>query len=301
MLSETIPFSDNFRTYDVPALMSIPMTMEKIKLYACNVEPNEDFSALLNCEDEAYIAAAGGFAMGIMRHPFTGAFPDGQPDRSFPGIHRNIKSKLTEVTRAAHWHRIAPAYALDDGDFIFDSVKLSDTWRFIDINDEIEEWWFGVSSVKDFIKDGVLIKTAPARIARRCPLPEVQSDGEGNIPFIVASLNLSGAYSIVTAGRTSDRRYYIPECCITADTEDSSVFGVFGKYKSLTLLSSKVKRSTRVLAQDLAGNMAVDITGSVEINPGRLTIPGSMITEIGTSAQPAGDTSEPGLLVILTE
>ena len=77
MLSETIPFSDTFRTYDVPALMSIPMTMEKIKLYACNVEPNEDFSALLNCEDEAYIAAAGGFAMGIMRHPFTGAFPDG--------------------------------------------------------------------------------------------------------------------------------------------------------------------------------------------------------------------------------
>ena len=34
MLEEVIPYSDAFRTYDVPALMSIPMTMEKIQFYA---------------------------------------------------------------------------------------------------------------------------------------------------------------------------------------------------------------------------------------------------------------------------
>lgn len=301
VLPEVIPFSDAFRTYDVPALMSIPMTIEKIELCARGVKPNADFSALLNCEDEAYIAAAGGFTMGIMRHPFAGDFPDGYPDRSFPAVHRGIKTKLTEITRAARWHRIAPAFALDSGDFIFDNVKLSDTWRFDSKWDEIEHWWLNILSVKDFLKDDVLTKTAAARIARRCSLPEVVSDGEGNVPFTVCSRNPSGAYSIATAGRTVGRRYYIPECRITADTGDSIFFGIFGNYSMLTLLSSKIKRGARVLAQDLAADTAVEITKLVETDYGRLTIPGSLIAEIGTLAQPADDTSEPGLAVMIAD
>ena len=33
LVSEVVPYSDAFRTYDVPEIMSIPMTMEKLKEY----------------------------------------------------------------------------------------------------------------------------------------------------------------------------------------------------------------------------------------------------------------------------
>ncbi len=297
MLEEVIPYSDAFRTYDVPALMSIPMTMEKIQFYAGAVRERGDFKSLLNCEDEAYIAAAGGFTMGIMRHPFTGAFPDGRPDRSFPEIHRNIKSKLTEVTRAVRWHRIAPAYALDGNEFLFAGSELQDSWKFENIKDEIEQWWLSAGTVKDFISDGVLTKSAVSGIARRCSLPSVIPDRNGDIPFTVSSLNPGGAYSIVTAGRTRAREYFTPLCDITADAEASTVFGVFGYYGSLTLLSSGIKKGMRVLAQDLADDRAADITGLVSIKNGSLTVPGRLISEIGRTAQPAEDTSEPGIVI----
>ena len=294
---KVIPFSDAFRTYDVPALMSIPMTMEKIQFYAGAVRERGDFKSLLNCEDEAYIAAAGGFTMGIMRHPFTGAFPDGRPDRSFPEIHRNIKSKLTEVTRAVRWHRIAPAYALDGKELMFAGNKLSDTWKFESTKDEIEQWWLSVGTIKDFISDGVLTKSAVSGIARRCSLPSVNPDKNGDIPFTVSSLNPNGVYSIVTAGRTREREYFTPFCDITADAADSTVFGIFGYYGSLTLLSSGIKKGMRVLAQDLAADRAEDITAFVNVKDGSLTVPGGLISETGRSVQPEGDTSEPGMVI----
>lgn len=53
----------------------------------------------------------------------------------------------------------------------------------------------------------------------------------------------------------------------------------------------------RVLAQDLADDRAADITGLVSIKNGSLTVPGRLISEIGRTAQPAEDTSEPGIAI----
>lgn len=123
MEKDLISDSDAFRTYDVPAIMSIPMTMRKLSDIFGTMEQEKVLSGgsaeegntlkckgLINCEDEAYIAAAGGFSMGIMRHPYCGAFVNGKADMSFPAVHRNLKTKMYEVVRAARWHRIAPAF-----------------------------------------------------------------------------------------------------------------------------------------------------------------------------------------------
>ena len=113
----------------------------------------------------------------------------------------------------------------------------------------------------------------------------------------MSSLNPNGAYSIVTAGRTRKREYFTPLCDITADAADSTVFGIFGYYGSLTLLSSGIKKGMRVLAQDLAADRAEDITAFVNVKDGSLTVPGGLISETGRSVQPEGDTSEPGMVI----
>lgn len=308
---DVIPCSDTYRTYDVPAIMSIPMTMEKIREYSDVEAPQGDYMGLINCEDEAYIAAAGGFAMGIMRHPYAGAFPDGRADMSFPAVHRNLKIKMTEVVRAARWHRIAPAFGVCGSEIVIDTEELCDSWRFANMAEEMENWWLkNMPPIRDCIKDNVLIKSGPARIARGTLLPEVKPDEQGMVPYVVAAKNPNGAYSIVTAGRTVGREYYIPACDITVKTENACVIGVFGRYKRLTLETNLISDTVpeaavghhdiKVLAQDLADDKAYDITAFVEISDGRITIPGNLIEEIGILAQPEGDTSEPGLVIKIT-
>ena len=135
IVKDIIPHSDVFRTYDVPAIMSIPMTMQKIAEFSDVPAPENTLDksrnmGLINCEDEAYIAAAGGFTMGIMRHPYTGDFVDGKPDMSFPALHRNIKTKMYEVIRAVRWHRIAPAFSFCSEEIQMSANTLLDTWHF---------------------------------------------------------------------------------------------------------------------------------------------------------------------------
>lgn len=296
MLKWLIPDSDTYRTYDVPGIASIPMTMEKLREFSDVEAPREGNLGLINCEDEVYIGAAGGYAFGVMRHPYSGDFMDGRPDPSFPNLHRNIKTKITEVTRAARWHRIAPAFAVDKTETIVDTEELSDTWLFIDRAAEMEAWWFGNDPIKDHLEGELLTKTAPARISRRCPLPSVTPDKDGNVPFVVAAQNPNGVFSIVTAGRTFGRDYYIPRCDVTAEIGDADTIGVFGEYKSL-LLKTSLSSVSSVLMQDLASNTAYDVTEKIGFNNGYIVIPGKLISSIGTMAQPDGDTSEPGVVI----
>lgn len=287
MVRDIIPMADVFRTYDVPAIMSIPMTMEKLKALW------ETDGAIINCEDEAYIAAAGGFSMGIMRHPYGGVFPNGKADMSFPAVHRNLKTKIYEVIRAARFHRIAPAFA---GPFMADGALLRDTWRFMKTEEEIEAWWLENPLLKDDISHDILTRSAPARIARNCAFPIVFADEKGNVPYVVASKNPNGAVAVATLGRTLEREYAIPKCDVMLDIGNADTVGIFGEYRRL-ILKTAHERIKAVLMQDLAEDVAYDITDAVFFEDGKLTLSGDVIRQIGTSAQPAGDTSEAGALV----
>lgn len=296
MTKDIIPYADVFRTYDVPAIMSIPMTMEKLKELTELDGPQENRMGLINCEDEAYIAAAGGFVMGIMRHPHAGEFVNGKKDMSFPEVHRNLKTKMYEVVRAARWHRIAPAFGANN--IVASKEKLVDTWRFEKRDEEMEAWWFDVPAIRDRINDGVLTKEGPAYIVRGCEPPAVIPDEKGNIPYIVASKNPNGAFSIATVGRTSDREYSIPKCTVTFNIEDADTVAAFGEYKNLILETSR-RSVNKVLIQDLADDLAYDVTEDVEINENRISISGELISRLGTISQPTEDTSEPGVMIKL--
>ena len=51
--------------------------------------------------------------------------------------------------------------------------------------------------------------------------------------------------------------------------------------------------------QDLASNTAFNVTKDVQLKDGKVIISGELISRIGTSEQPDGDTSEPGVIVKL--
>lgn len=309
MKKELIPVSDAFRTYDVPAIMSIPMTMRKLadifltiekeKVISGSLSEDENTSkcmGLINCEDEAYISAAGGFSMGIMRHPYCGAFVNGKADMSFPAVHRNLKTKMYEVVRAARWHRIAPAFHACVGITIVSEKALCDTWHFENTEEEIERWWLDMPLFKEDLEGNLVKKYAPFQIARNCEMAEAKPDENGKLPYIISSKNPNGVFSIVTLGRTKERTYEIPRCKITVDVEEAETIGIFGEYETLTVKGAACSLK-KVLMQDLAGDTAFDVTKEVRFEGNMCVIPGDLIHRIGTLAQPEGDTSEPGVAV----
>lgn len=298
MTTEIIPESDVFRTYDVPAIMSIPMTMQKIVELSNTPASSGVNKGLINCEDEVYTAAAGGFTMGVMRHPYVGPFINNIPDMSFPSVHRNLKSKMYEVIRAARWHRIAPAFKLDKDHIQISAETLCDTWKFVAKNEEIEEWWFNMPAIAEYLdsENNILSKTAPACIARNTRLPEMKPDKDGNIPYCIASRNPNGVFSVATLGRTIGRNYFIPKCDITVHTETSNMIGVFGEYDHL-IIQTDLSNIKQILMQDLADENAFDVTNEVIISGKQIIIPGSIISIIGTISQLEEDTSEPGVVI----
>lgn len=288
---------DVFRTYDVPALMSIPMTMEKIA-NLLKWEVGENVRSLINCEDEVYVAAALGMAMGVMRHPYTGDFMNGKKDMSFPSLHRNLKTKIDEVSRAVNWHKIAPAFKTDPSESTVDERLLTDQWVFENLSDEIEEWWTRHHLMQEAFSDNRLTKSGNARISRRMPLADVIPDQNGEVPYVVNALNPNGAVSVATLGRTKQREYYVPRCEISLSVpKDSDTFGIFGFYGTLNLKGLSALEGASVKVQDLKGKEAYDITALVKMHGDTLTLDGNLIERIGTSAQTSDDTSEPGMLL----
>ena len=290
---EIVPECTVFRTYDVPAVMSIPMTMEKLeRALKYNAKPG--FDALVDCEDEAYIAAALGCVMGIMRHPRKGNLPNGNPDPSFPAMHRNLKTKMDEIARAVRWHRIAPAFSVDGDNTFFDSNILTDTWKVENQEEEIEAWW-------KYKNGDTIIRTGPARISRGIRPPVAEPDKNGLIPFMVASKNPSGVVSVATLGRTLGRKWITPLCNVILEAENADTIGIFGEYAALTVYSSAIKNGAQILAQDLLGDKAVDITDDIIVKDGCIKINGEIIHDVGTLNSHKGDTSEPGIVLKIFE
>lgn len=297
IVKEVIPYSDTYRTYDVPAIMSIPMTMEKMREFLDVEKCSDEFSAIINCEDEVYMAAALGCTMGIMRNPYAGDLPDGRPDPSFPDCHRRLKTKIAEITRAVRWHRIAPAFGVDKKNTFFGSEVLTDSWNLENTEAEIEGWWLEQEQIAPFTENNVITKQGCGVISRNMKLPKVSPDEYGDVPYIVASKNPGGAVSVATCGRTRERRYWIPRCSVEIEAGNADTIGVFGEYKELTIIFNEKCEAAKILAQDLAGEYSYDITEDVIIKDNKAVIPGDIIHTIGTSEQEPGDTSEPGIVI----
>lgn len=286
-VNRQIEHADVFRTYDVEVVTSVPVTLQRIA-GLLSYRSGKASRGIINCEDEPYMAAGLGCAIGVMRHPFNGPLPDGRPDHVFPVGGRDLKSRLDEVNRALKWHRIALSFGVDD-DARVDDHLLQDVW----VLGERETW------VPSHHPGDTLREAAPARISRRMPLPEVECIGEP--PFVVASSYPNGAVAVATLERGIIRRSYTPKARVTirAGRPDAPV-GIFGSYGELCIrYSLPVPHTARILAQDLKGKEAVDITSKVYVRGNVVVVPGELIRRIGLMAATPGDKSEPGMVMLI--
>ena len=142
---------------------------------------------------------------------------------------------------------------------------------------------------------------APARIARGgLALPEVKMPADQEPPYVVCSRHPTGEIALATVGRKQGSSVVIPRATVSLEVGalDRPV-GIFGEYASLTLITTSTLGGRRILAQDLAGSTPVDITSEVTVAGGRLTLPGAVIHRVGLMAATPGDTSDPGLVLVI--
>jgi len=282
---EILKHTDVYRTYDVTSILSLPTTLDRAAAMLKGAEGDSGIRGLLNVEDEVYVAAVLGCTMGIMRHPMIGLRPGDDVDLFFNGP-RMTKKRMDEVVRAIRWQRIAPPFSPGIGEVAISSETLTDTWRF-----ERGQTW-QTEIIGNTVRQG-----APAAVARGLALPEVKSQGEK--PFVLASRFPNGAVAIAAQERTEiEKAWFMPPCAVSLSVSDApGPFGIFGQFDSLTLVFDKSLQGRRILAQDLAGDEAFDVSHAVLAKKNILQIPGTLIREIGLNSATQGDLSSPGVVL----
>jgi len=282
-----LSYCDVYRTYDYFHELATSTTLERTAALlrdAYSKSTNGPALNLLNGEDNLYLNAALGMTSGVMRSrhdgPYGNAFQQSRP----------LRHCMAEIGRMLRWQRIAPAFRAD-------AYPVHVSEEFLEDAHYIGGTWYGPAN------DKVIAQRAPAAISRGIALPAVTVVSGGK-PFVVASRNPNGAIGIAALGRTSSEAHYytIPTADISLDAGDlTGKIGIFGVYGSLTLTFNQSLAGKAVLAQDLLTDEALDITDRVVIDGNSIIVPGALIQEIGTSQNPAGDPSEPGLVLQIGE
>lgn len=282
---EYVEFSDVFRTYDVVNVVSQPLTIRRVSEMLA-YDAQEGVKGIINCEDEPYIAAGLGCAIGVMRHPIDGPTPSGLMDNAFPPVGHNYKKCLDEVVRGVRWHRIAEPFGVDN-DAQSDPVNLEDHW----ICKERETWM-------NLEEGSIMTEEAPARVSRAMPLPVV-NDTSSDRPYILASRYPNGAVAVAAIGRALGREYVTKEVDVEVKgSEWNAPVGLFGYFKSVTIeYSSDAPEKMKIWAQDLAGDTPVEITDEVTVEGNKITISGEVIKKVGLMCATEGDLSGPGLVM----
>ena len=279
---DLLAFSSVLRTYDVIQQFRIVSTLDRVAQLVANKPAHAvGDGGILLCEDQVYLGAALGCAMGIMRTALSRPRPRYEdPD--------DVPHRIDEVIRAVRWQRIAPAVPAWKTEAHLDSRALMDDWYFQK----------GESNVKWLTGQDVR-QGAPARVSRGMPLPSVS--GEGEPPYVVASRHPQGAISVATLPRvTPAKGFYLPLVDVTIDLgEGDSPVGMFGYFRSLTLTLTHDLGARRVWVQDLAGDAAADVTARIEKQGRKLILSGELIQKVGCSAASAGDISNPGSVLAL--
>lgn len=240
-VEQMMDFSDAVRTYDVIEPFELSATLGRAhEALAAKGKQKYDALGLVNIESEPYIGAALGGAIGVMTY-----------------------RKDMEVGLA--WQKAAPPFGIYDGAYICSDEILTDTCFY----DEDASW----------LRCGgkYFEESAPAIMARNCPLPEVKRCGEYS-PFVAASKNpFTGAYAVGAFRRTVDpNRQFVALADVTIKVEQTdALIGAFGVYNTLSVECETVyPEKVRIYAQNLLEKTSFDVTEYVRREGCKLTFNG---------------------------
>ena len=275
---EIMSFSDVFRTYDSAHPLTTATMLERAawELHAADKSSSR---VVVNTEDEPLIAAGLGLELSMMRCPW---WPEPKVMRVRPR-HR----RMAEDMRCIVWQRVAPPFGSDTAaKTLHSEASIREEWRFIP-----DECWFtGKREVSYY-------QVAPACVTRGLPLPEVKG-ANGEVPFVIGSRHPNGALAFAALPLLDPvKMSHTPkaEARFDAALEPGVSVAVFGRFGSLVLDDQTEGR--RILAKDILGGGAVDITAKCVRMAGKIVLSGDELAKIGMSKNPSGDDSEPGVVV----
>ena len=288
-------YSDVLRTYDVHIPLSIPTTLSRVAaLLRYPIKPRPGCLGLINAEDEPYINAALGFAMGIMRYDPGLFYSNGEKEpvnAAFDGV-RPLNYQLDEAARCVRWQaRYAPAFSIAMGNSTISKEQGMDAWFLTK-----DQTWL------KFLQDKRIEQRAPLVIARNVAQPKI-TKADGLPPYLLASRNPNGSLSLAALGRlTPEGRYIAPKADVLWEVGGlSGIIGIFGHYESVTLVFGQALEGKRIYAKDLLEDEFSEITGEVELEGNTLRLPGRLIEKYGLRAASPGDISAPGLALQIGE
>lgn len=272
---DLLPISDYFRTYDVMEPFDYVSTLMRLAVLFAKPSPYETsgYRCIPNVEHVAPIGAVLGCSYGLMHHPMK------------------TSQRLCEMIRALHWQRFAPPFGLHRCINICSAETLTDTWLF---REDPHIWPYYGGSIKE--------QTAPARFSRGAPLPQVHTENTGIAPFVAVSKHPdTGAYAVGTFPRTLQDKHqvFLPAQVQVFAVDAYAPVGIFGIFDKLTLVFDREVAEKRILVQDLADWQAHDVTEQVSIQGNKLSLPGTLLTALGSTANGPQDLSAPGMVLRL--
>lgn len=275
---EIMSFADVFRTYDSAHPLTTATMLERAA-WELECADKSSSRVVINTEDEPLIAAGLGLELSMMRAPV------------WPGNHvRDVRPRhrrMAEDMRCIAWQRSIPPFGSDAMAKTLHSEKsIREEWHFIP-----GECWFTGK------REASYYQVAPACVTRGLALPDVKGM-DGEIPFVVGSRHPCGALAFAALPLLHPMKMsYTPKAEVRFDAalEIGSPIGVFGRFGSLVLDDRTDGR--RVLAHDILGGEVSDITALCRRDAGRIALPGDELLRIGSSRNPSGDDSEPGVIV----
>lgn len=279
--------SDVFRTYDASPLLMTVTTLRRTHDILKQTQNQPKYRSILNLQDDCNAAAALGCLVASKRHPnYMERTLDGKDLHHQLSGKRHMQGRMNEPERFGRWQRIAPAFPAGIGTYVSSEKELIDYCEFT-------KWdtWNKATYGK------MVYQSAPAIMARNMPLPKVEIDGEP--PYVMATTYPNGPVCVATEGRVRpEDNWFHPRAKVTILVKDATQpVGIFGHYDELIIEFPETINPKNIWAQDLLAESAIDIQSKVHIEGNRLSIPGELIDEIGTSARDEGDISSPGLVL----
>ena len=274
---EILSFADVFRTYDSGYPLTTATMLERAA-WTLQIADKSSSRVVVNTEDEPLIAAGLGLELGMMRSPCM-------PNVKIMNI-RPLQRCIAEDMRCVAWQQVAPPFGSDTA---IKTLHSDESIR--------EEWHFARGAWFTGYKEVTCFQVAPARIARGLPLPEVEGT-DGEAPYVVGSRHPNGALAFAALPLLDPVKLsWTPKATVrfNAALEAGVPVCVFGRFGSLVL--NDRTEGGRIVARDILGGDAVDLTAQCRRENGKVVLPGDALAKIGASQNPPGDDSEPGALV----
>lgn len=275
---------DSFRVYDAtPQFRHTTLIARTAEAFGIIAPDADRCGSVINVEDGVYIGASLGCSIGAMR-----CYPcETDPANNYSSV---IETPTNTLARALRFQRVAPPFAVNESEYLVSDEIVHDSYKYPKTDKRV---WPGLS-------EQLIAQDCNQAVSRGLPLPTAENCESGEKPIVLCAKNpRSGVSSVFVSPRTIGGSCFhsvLADITLRGCDADKPV-GIFGHYKSLTVVFDTDMTGRRVYGQDLLSDEAVDITDGVRIDGRRLVIDGEIIERIGLSLREC-ETELPGMLIL---